>query len=562
MVGEAGAQSGMEPDNDRRQVKASLLSLSGDIDQARRWVLSRYPSVSIEPIRKNDLKEQSKLAYLRKLRKRKRDLFVVFCDRLEWQAGRSLMLLYGLLSGARHSIIADGHGNFIERSILGGIFKEIPRLAFEMSCGALVIFISWLLTWVIKIALWLRGDRKPRFKPGAGRRSIVFIRSTPISGTQIGGSTSHILGFTDGAVALGHRVRFVSNDVIPGVKKEKTPVDVIRPSTLFSTTRTTFELWNNLVFTWGAYIAVRETQPDFIYQRYSRFTWAGVVISLLTGLPLILEYNGSEVWIGKHWDNVRMLGLLKRFEEVNLAGANAIFVVSEAERKNLITLGIPEDKIHVNPNGVDVDCFCPDGSGKLIRRSLGIDDRVVVGFVGTFGPWHGVLALAEAIAKMPADSNCHFLIIGDGTLKQDVESIIERAKCTHRVTFTGRIGHVRVPAYLDACDILVSPHVPMVDGSEFFGSPTKLFEYMAMGKGIVASRLGQIGQVIRHNENGLLIEPGDVSGIVAGVLRLARDAELRKRLGQQARKDVIDNYTWEQNARRVFDAFEELTRNA
>jgi glycosyltransferase involved in cell wall biosynthesis len=108
---------------------------------------------------------------------------------------------------------------------------------------------------------------------------------------------------------------------------------------------------------------------------------------------------------------------------------------------------------------------------------------------------------------------------------------------------------------LDACDVLVSPHVPLADGSEFFGSPTKLFEYMAMGKGIVASRLGQIGDVLSHEETALLVEPGDARELSEAISRLAKSKDLRERLGAAARRVAVAHHTWEHNARRVLDAY-------
>ena len=75
--------------------------------------------------------------------------------------------------------------------------------------------------------------------------------------------------------------------------------------------------------------------PDFIYQRYARFSWAGVVAAMRIKRPLFLEYNGSEVWVGRHWDRVGSLDLLERYERLNLDAAARIFVVSEVERRNL-----------------------------------------------------------------------------------------------------------------------------------------------------------------------------------------------------------------------------------
>jgi glycosyltransferase involved in cell wall biosynthesis len=113
-----------------------------------------------------------------------------------------------------------------------------------------------------------------------------------------------------------------------------------------------------------------------------------------------------------------------------------------------------------------------------------------------------------------------------------------------------------VPALLDACDILIAPHVPLADGSDFFGSPTKIFEYMAMGKAIVASRLGQIGEVLSDRETALLIAPGNRDELASAIVRLVDSRELRARLGANARKVAVEQHTWTHNARRVLDAYE------
>src|SRR4029079_18728725 len=141
----------------------------------------------------------------------------------------------------------------------------------------------------------------------------------------------------------------------------------------------------------------------------------------------------------------------------------------------------------------------------------------------------------EAIRLIAPDVPVRFLLVGSGSLHVEVEKRLEAEVAVRRVIFTGAVGHKRVPGLLDACDILVAPHVPLADGSEFFGSPTKIFEYMAMGKGIVASRLGQIGEVLVDGETALLVEPGDVEELKAAILKLVEDAELRRRLGTNAR---------------------------
>ncbi len=195
----------------------------------------------------------------------------------------------------------------------------------------------------------------------------------------------------------------ISNDALVGLDPAKVPVTKIDPESLGST-RAVFDIHNNAVFTRGAVALVQQSPPDFIYQRYARFSWAGVVASLVSKRPLFLEYNGSEVWVGRHWDRVSNLDLLERYERLNLAAATRIFVVSEVDRKNLEQAGVPAEKIIVNSNGVDTEVFRPRVGGAEVRAELGLSkDELLVGFVGSFGPWHGVLVLAEAIKRIPAD---------------------------------------------------------------------------------------------------------------------------------------------------------------
>jgi glycosyltransferase involved in cell wall biosynthesis len=115
------------------------------------------------------------------------------------------------------------------------------------------------------------------------------------------------------------------------------------------------------------------------------------------------------------------------------------------------------------------------------------------------------------------------------------------------VIFTGSLPSHKVAEYLDASDILVSPHIPMADGSRFFGSPTKLFEYMAMGKGIVASRLEQLAEVLEHDRTAWLITPGSVDELAQAILRLALDPAKREALGDAARRAAVERHSWARN---------------
>ena len=149
--------------------------------------------------------------------------------------------------------------------------------------------------------------------------------------------------------------------------------------------------------------------------------------------------------------------------------------------------------------------------------------------------------------------NVHLLLIGDSEYTKDYEDLARELDIIDRVTFTGRVPFSEVPRHLAACDILVSPHVPVTEGIPFHGSPLKIFEYMAMGKPIVASDLGQIGEVLTHEKAALLVTPGDSKELANAVSQLIDNVKLAARLGRNARQEAM-KYTWEVNAKRVLTA--------
>lgn len=536
-------------------MRVVLLALSGDLDRWRDKLLALYPDSSIDLISRAEFEKGSHLARLRSLRALSPDVLAIATERLPWQRGQNLFMVFGALAGAREVLMLDAHGETIRRSRSNVLLGAPARLSRETITGASDIARSRRELQQLEEAT-LRFTDMPRKITPRPRVRVVYLRSTPGPGTQAGGAASHIKGVVEGLEALGIEVQIISNDLIAGMNAADDRFTVIPPQP-GGGTRALFDIHNNLVFTRGAVPLIEQVDPDFIYQRYARFSWAGVVAANRTKRPLFLEYNGSEVWVGRYWDRVGRLELLERYERLNLDAAARIFVVSDVERRNLEARGVAAEKIVVNPNGVDVERFRPGVGGVEARRELAIrDDEVVAGFVGTFGPWHGVEKLAEAIKLIPMG---RFLLVGSGSLQVEVQKRLEAEVAGGRVIFTGAVGHERVPSLLDACDILVAPHVPLADGSEFFGSPTKIFEYMAMGKGIVASRLGQIGEVLVDGETALLVEPGNVEELRAAIVRLIDDEGMRRSLGGKARQTAEREYTWAHNAQRVLDAYKSLT---
>jgi glycosyltransferase involved in cell wall biosynthesis len=539
-------------------MKIVLLALSGDLDWAFQQLKEKFPGAVIENIPRDEFQNVASAARLKVLTRLRPDLFALMTERLAWQRGQDVFLLLGALAGAKRSVIFDAHGGWREERRGHVIAKAPMQLAREAMASRAAMRRAGIELKRLEAALE-RGEPELS-KSGASNSQprFTYLRSSPGPGTQAGGAASHINGFINAALQLGAKIAFLSNDEIAGLDPEKLKFKIIWPEPV-GTSRAAFDIYNNLHFTEAALSEINPQEADFIYQRYARFSWAGVAAALHTKRPLFLEYNGSEVWVGRFWDGVNKLDLLARYEHLNVKAATRIFVVSEVERRNLLDAGVESEKIIVNPNGVDPEKFKPGIGGDDARRELGIaPDEVLVGFVGTFGPWHGVEVLAKAITAIPGETKLRFLLIGSGALRGRVEEILREGGVADRVIMLGAVAHDQVPQLLDACDVLASPHVPLDAGAEFFGSPTKLFEYMAMGKGIVASRLGQIGEVLEHERTALLVEAGNAPELTDAIVRLSESRELRERLGAAARRAAIERHTWKHNAQRVLDEYASL----
>lgn len=385
-------------------------------------------------------------------------------------------------------------------------------------------------------------------------KRILYLRTDV--GTQDligGGSVAHTLGVLKGFMHLGAYIVCASTAM--HVLLEKMPftfVPLAMPGILSACGFKLNCLLSNVIFYFKLRRRIREHHINLIYQRYSMLNCVGVALAHRCKIPLYLEFNGSESWVDKHWSPKRRLKinwLIDSIELLNLKHAAKIIVVSQVLKEQLLARGIDAYKICVCPNGVDPDMFDPttmQSERAGLRAHLGLQEKCVFGFSGTFGPWHGVEVLAYVIPLVARqNARVHFMLIGDGALRQMLYDALAQAQVLHCVTFTGMIHGDKVPAYLAACDAFLCPTQKNPDGSRFFGSPTKLFEYMMTGKPIIASDIEQIGDILRHDAGSLLVCPEDYTGFVNAVLHVLAmtDAE-RALLGNALKICVRSRYTW------------------
>lgn len=319
--------------------------------------------------------------------------------------------------------------------------------------------------------------------------------------------------------------------------------------------------------------ALEALKPAYIYERLCLGNLAGARLSRSLGIPYIVEYNGSELSMRRSFQGEASIFELEfeMMEAAAFAQATIISVVSDVIKDDLVKRGVDPAKILVNPNGVDPQVYAPPAAAErdAIRGELGWTpaDRVVC-FTGTFGGWHGIDVLSEALPVIAERaSSVKFLLIGDGTHRALVETAVRDAHLEARVHMSGRVPQQEGARLMKAADIFVSPHSSHMIDSPFFGSPTKLFEYMACGGGIVASDLEQIGQVMRPalrptdfaqatpsvtDQRGVLCEPGDVPGFVEAVCALAREPQIAAALGANAQRAAQECFSWEAHVRRLW----------
>jgi len=403
-------------------------------------------------------------------------------------------------------------------------------------------------------------------------KDILYLKTNLWFGVKAGGSVGHIAGVVNGFLDMGYSVQFAAAEE-PVMLKDAVHFHRVEPPHVFGLPSELNYYRFQQQFVSQIINSRKISKPAFIYQRLSIANYAGVNLSRHFGVPLVLEYNGSEAWVAKNWGNpLRYHDLAVMAEDAALRHAHLVVTISEVLRDELVERDVAPERIVVYPNCVDPEVFTPERFSRdeimSLRTSYNIEEHAkVVTFVGTFGQWHGAEILAKAIRYMAESeekwlnsNRVHFLLVGDGLKMPDVKKELGEFATSGFVTLTGLVEQSKAPLHLAASDILVSPHVANEDGSRFFGSPTKLFEYMAMGKGIVASELEQIGDILspglRINETiennpvvdkdmvAVLTTPGNVDELVSGIRFLVEQPYMSGILGENARRKVINHYTW------------------
>jgi glycosyltransferase involved in cell wall biosynthesis len=298
---------------------------------------------------------------------------------------------------------------------------------------------------------------------------------------------------------------------------------------------------------------------DVVYERNSLYRTGVAMACKRLKLPYVLFVEADEIlehdYMGEPITGMQRWRAKSMFQ-YNLDAADCVICVSEQSKNHLVTnWAVSAEKVFVSPNAVDVERFRPYPESRAqVRASLKVGDRPMVIFVGNFYEWHDVGTLLDAFAQVLASyPDIRLVLVGDGTQHQAMTQRAADLGIGHAVQFTGYVSHAEIPRFMSAADIAVAPY-PAMD-HELWLSPLKLFEYMATDTAVVASAVGQPTEVVKDGSNGLLVAPGDVRALSAALEKLIVDTDLRVRLGQQAREDMVQRYSWAQYVSRLEDLF-------
>jgi len=527
-----------------------------ELQDVKHFLSKSFPSQNIEIAIKDSDVSENRSEVFSKLRRNRRDIHVLCVYDFKYLKWSFIYCWFIFFSSKKFAYIQEASGA-LHRITLFKIFYWASLTLVSM---ALQIFD--VLTYKLSLSTALKESSNNPIIDYNLKSKVAYIRATDTFNLRGGGSLGHSIGIVSAFEAYGSPVTFFGIDSLKGLRASDTII--IPPSGLYHFINLFGRFsYNKRMISKVAKI-ISNGDYKFIYQRASRDNYAGVALSKLFDIPLVLEFNSFLLWElegSNHWIHRIFTNPTTEIEDFNLTHADIILVVSSALKNQLVDSGYDPSKILVAPNGVDVNRFSPEIHSSIQRRNIGIpQDKCVYGFSGTFGFWHGIDTLVNSIIEVvkERDDIC-FLLIGDGPGRASAQEALADYR---NVIFTGLISYDLVPQYLNLCDVLLSPHqVP--EGERFIGSPTKLYEYMACGKIIIGSNLDQISDAMspsigvfkvgndfmmterNDTQVGIVVPPGCIKALSYAINTVADDMESFLFLGGNAREKAIQMHGWE-----------------
>lgn len=298
--------------------------------------------------------------------------------------------------------------------------------------------------------------------------------------------------------------------------------------------------------------SVRQHQPDVILQTHIAFSLSGKIASEATGVPLVLD-DVAPSWEEKQQYGVGNQKLAEMTHHELTSHAKLCAAVSGAMRRFLIEDGIAPEKLIALPNGINEQIFHPKIDGSTIRQQYGFDpDTVVIVFVGSFQPYHRVDWLLEAFSRVQSVRKARLLLVGAGREQAAAESLCQRLGLDERVVFTGHVNYDDVPTYIAAGDVAIMP------ATNTYGNPMKVYEYMALGKAVLAPNQETIVEIGTHDKDIYTFEPENIDSMAAALMAVIDNERLREQLGEQAALTIAQDHTWTKRGERLLAEIERV----
>jgi len=396
---------------------------------------------------------------------------------------------------------------------------------------------------------------------------IAYLTSdfgVPVLGTK--GASVHVRRMVGALAERGHEVRVLTPNRGSGAHETKSlPIEEIpfsgtvavlheelKQEELCRGNRLSKDLRNVFYSLWLQSHAVpflEEFGPDFLYERYTLFGTAGLELARRFDVPLVLEVNAPLVEEQREQRGLSLPRVAVAAQRLVFEQSDEVLVVSRWLEDYVRSHGAREGHVTVIPNAADPELFRPRRGPSEIRRKLGWEERIVLGFVGAMKPWHGVPTLVDALAELGApESAFRLLLVGDGPDLPAVRARVSALGLDSAVHYAGAVSHHEIPDWLGAADIALVPY--SASAAPYF-SPVKLFECMSMGLAVVAARLGQTEVILEHERTGWLYSAGEPGEPAATIRRVAADLRAAARVGAAARERILAEHTWSRNAEHV-----------
>ena len=294
---------------------------------------------------------------------------------------------------------------------------------------------------------------------------------------------------------------------------------------------------------------IPEIKPDILHAHSPALNGlAALKAAKRHNIPLVYEcrafWEDAAVDHGTTTENSLRYYLTKMLETFVFKKADAITTICEGLRADICKRGISAEKITVIPNAVDIERFSYGlKADESLRSQLALQNKIVLGFIGSFYAYEGLPLLLEALPKiLEKQPETRLLLVGGGPQEALIKQKVQELKLDDQVLFTGRIAHDLVQDYYNQVDIFVYPRLPM--RLTDLVTPLKPLEAMAQGRLVIASDVGGHIELIKHGHTGYLFEAGNAEALANTVLDLLNQREQWDQLRTAGRQYVEQERNW------------------